>query len=416
MGNFVRVQDGNPAAGVDDTAQRAMRAIEGSAPFQRAPVLRRLLLYLWEHREDSCSEYGIGVDVLNRRPDFDPKLDATVRVHVSRLRQKLRDYYLEEGETSQVRIVLPAGSHRLQLEKVAPPKQVTLVPVVNHQADWRPWAAAAVAAGGLMLVVIAILSVALWRTTRDANSVPELPAFWMHVLGNGKTTRIVFPTPIFVEAGRLRLRDVMVNDPDDISRSTALNPLIRTLAKTSISDHYSVTSDTLALATILKLLANRGMPVEVSATRDLSLDLFGSDNLLFLGIPPTSPHVEQLLSRTDFYMKHGGSVVGNRHPQTGEPSQFSENENGGNLTSYGIISVLPGRAPGTRLILVSGARTYALASFLTSSLTLADLDQFLRDKGRPEFFETVIEARVQGFKLLKARAAAFRSVPANLWK
>jgi len=93
MKDRVQVQDLTAPSRTEVGVENAIRAIEESAAFQRAPVLRRLLLYLWEHRNDESSEYGIGVDVLGRKPEFDPKIDATVRVHVSRLRQKLRDFY-----------------------------------------------------------------------------------------------------------------------------------------------------------------------------------------------------------------------------------------------------------------------------------------------------------------------------------
>jgi len=411
MMDAVRQQDENQDSNLSIEAEISIRAIEASAAFQRAPVLRRLLLYLWEHRGEPVSEYGIGVDVLGRREDFDPKQDATVRVHVSRLRQKLRDFYIEENPPSEVRIVLPSGSPRLHVERVEVPKLV-----VQPEPSSRTWL---IASGitCLVLTVVAIgLGVALWRHTHEPPAVPELPAFWARVLGNGKLTRIVFPTPLFLQSGSLRFRDTTVNDPVGLSRSLTLNLLRRPPGQISVSDRYSVTSDTLALGSLMKLLSNRGIPIEVSATRDLSLELFGSDNLLFLGIPPTSQHVENLLSRTGFYLTLNNTKVGVRHPQAGEPGQFSDVERGSETTTYGIVSVLPGRAPGTKLILVSGLKTFALASFLTSPVTLSDLANFLREKQQPEYFEMVVESQVEGFKLLKARPAAFRTVSASLWK
>ena len=46
-----------------------------------------------EGRQESLKEYSIGVDVFERSPDFDPKLDSIVRVQAGRLRLKLTEYY-----------------------------------------------------------------------------------------------------------------------------------------------------------------------------------------------------------------------------------------------------------------------------------------------------------------------------------
>src|ERR1700760_2710999 len=91
---------------------RVVRAVSNSALFQKAPVLRQLLLYLWEHRDGELSEYAIGVDVLGRREDFNPKNDATVRAQISRLRTRLREYYEGEGKESAYRVQIPMGAHR----------------------------------------------------------------------------------------------------------------------------------------------------------------------------------------------------------------------------------------------------------------------------------------------------------------
>ena len=42
-------------------------------------------------------EYTIGVEAFGRKPDFDPKTDTIVRVQTHRLRQKIKEYYQDEG-------------------------------------------------------------------------------------------------------------------------------------------------------------------------------------------------------------------------------------------------------------------------------------------------------------------------------
>lgn len=60
-------------------------------------------------RANELKEYAIGVEVFDRRPDYDPRVDPVVRVEARRLRAKLQAYY--EQAPSEFRIELPKGSY-----------------------------------------------------------------------------------------------------------------------------------------------------------------------------------------------------------------------------------------------------------------------------------------------------------------
>ena len=92
--------------------------VAASSTFAKSPTLRKLLLYLWEHRNEPISEYAIATDVFGKRASFDSKSDATVRVQISRLRQKLKEYFETEGSLHDVRIAVPQGSHCLELHPI----------------------------------------------------------------------------------------------------------------------------------------------------------------------------------------------------------------------------------------------------------------------------------------------------------
>jgi tetratricopeptide (TPR) repeat protein len=62
--------------------------------------------------EDRIKEYTIGVEVFDRGPRFDPRVDAIVRVEAMKLRQKLALYYRTDGATDPVSITLPKGAYR----------------------------------------------------------------------------------------------------------------------------------------------------------------------------------------------------------------------------------------------------------------------------------------------------------------
>ena len=60
-------------------------------------------------------EYTIALEVFDRSADYDPAVDATVRVEAGRLRSRLREYYAEEGVADRLIFSLPKGGYRVVL-------------------------------------------------------------------------------------------------------------------------------------------------------------------------------------------------------------------------------------------------------------------------------------------------------------
>ncbi|HWZ31116.1 MAG TPA: tetratricopeptide repeat protein [Bryobacteraceae bacterium] len=60
---------------------------------------------------DQLKEFVIGVEVFDRKQDYDPRLDPIVRVEARRLRMKLKKYYETEGRSDALRIEYPKGSY-----------------------------------------------------------------------------------------------------------------------------------------------------------------------------------------------------------------------------------------------------------------------------------------------------------------
>ena len=89
--------------------------VSSSLIMSKSPGLLHLFSFLMNSHLTKCSshlkEYVVGVDGLHRPATFDPRMDSIVRVQVSRLRRKLRQYYRTEGREDRVRIHIPVGSY-----------------------------------------------------------------------------------------------------------------------------------------------------------------------------------------------------------------------------------------------------------------------------------------------------------------
>ncbi|HTC93899.1 MAG TPA: malectin domain-containing carbohydrate-binding protein [Terriglobales bacterium] len=92
-----------------------LAAVLATETFKRSPKLSRLLSYLCDKyfigEGNELKEYSIAVDVLGRDSEFDPQLDAAVRVDTHYLRKRLKDYYAREAYDHRVQIVIPKGQY-----------------------------------------------------------------------------------------------------------------------------------------------------------------------------------------------------------------------------------------------------------------------------------------------------------------
>jgi hypothetical protein len=64
-----------------------------------------------ERPDDELKESVIGVEVFGRTPDYSPKSDPIVRTEIRRLRNRLSEYYQNEGSADTVRFEVPKGGY-----------------------------------------------------------------------------------------------------------------------------------------------------------------------------------------------------------------------------------------------------------------------------------------------------------------
>ena len=94
---------------IEEQLDRILR----SKTFHLAQRSQAFLRYAVENslRGNAPKEYVIAVDVLGRDEDYDPAIDATVRVEAGRLRGRLREYYHTEGNDDPIFIGMPKGGY-----------------------------------------------------------------------------------------------------------------------------------------------------------------------------------------------------------------------------------------------------------------------------------------------------------------
>ena len=404
----------------DPSVPASVAAVLDSRCFEKAQTLRNLLLYLWTHRDRALNEYAIATEALGRAAVFDPKVDATVRVQISRLRQRLDKFYEEGGKHLIERLVIPLGAHQLQIETVTPPEPDTVE--VSAPAKRSRWTAILAASTCVLFVICCVLGVLLDRAQADRGMPPPPPAFWKMFFANGRQTRVLLPTPVFFawshrtnEENRvLMFRDTDINDFEDAAHSPTLQVLQQRFGVPSLGQSYTVTSDTFAAVRLARYLDAAGMPPSVMSSASAPLEALDKENVIALGTWGTLSPLKAYLDQMNFTLGPHEVFVLNHHPVRGEAKRFEvTNESEQRSVWPGVIALLPGNrnAPKTHLLILASRHTAALVSFLTSTNGLSQFDQIWRDKGSPPYFEIVVAAEMNADELVRVWPLSLHAFP-----
>src|SRR6187397_918422 len=92
-----------------------LERILSSKVFKKAIVLSNFLRYVVTEtigaKVYEIKEYSIAVNALSKPADFNPQIDAVIRIHAGRLRRSLHEYYNGEGKNDPLVISLKKGSY-----------------------------------------------------------------------------------------------------------------------------------------------------------------------------------------------------------------------------------------------------------------------------------------------------------------
>ena len=94
--------------------------------------------YVLSGGADRLKEYLVGVEVFDRGPAYDPRIDPIVRVEARRLRAKLKAYYASAGRDDQLRIEFPKGSYS-PVFRVRSSRQIQLKPAADAAIAVSPF-------------------------------------------------------------------------------------------------------------------------------------------------------------------------------------------------------------------------------------------------------------------------------------
>lgn len=403
---LAHVQDGSVSIAV---IQQQVDKILRSTEFGGSEVLRNLLSFLTTHSlerpGEQIKEYELAIAVLGKAEGFDPRLDSAVRVHASRLRSKLAEYYMSDGADDPLLIEVPKGSYQVvwRYRHAEPPVATTLaeapVAVAAPPVDRRKWFAAGFGAAA----ALAVVALVIWMSSRTAAVPSPVRAFWQPFLRSDQPPLIVFSNHRFVGSSASGLRAFRdgVDSPADRN------------------DTYSGTGTVMAVAELSNLFSLSGRSPRLKRAELLTWDEAQDANVVFVGAPEANSRLGELAPLQHFRFKSSkeeprfgiGGII-NVHPRAGEePIYF-----GSGLpytADYAVVAMLPNLHPERRVLILAGTNTYgcqAATEFLTRPDRLAELYARLGvpPGGKLPDFEALLHVTVSGGVPMRADLAIVR--------
>lgn len=363
----------------------------------RSSLMHNLFDYLARCAEtgETPREIDIAVEVFGRSEGFDVSQDASVRVYIHRLRQKLDDYYAGEGRGESRRLVIPKGDYRLALEEQ---ESVPAIPAMVEgpvQAPARrrnPWLVAAA------LVAVLLANVAVWallwpRPVDDNLAETRQSAFWSPLL---KDQRLIIVAVgdyyIFGELGndlnvQRLVREFSVNSRDDLLEFQMMYP-DQGSRYVDMELRYLPTSAAHALARVMPILSPSSAVerrVRVVLSSQLTPSMLKTADIVYVGyLSALGPLMEPVFAGSRFSV--GDSFDEIVDDQTGKRylSEINRYEAAGRTTlDYGLISAFEGPT-GNHIVILAGTRDVAIRQ-VAEEVTDARALKALTPPGEPAF-------------------------------
>jgi hypothetical protein len=242
---------------------------------------------------------------------------------------------------------------------------------------------------------------------------PDQPnSFWKSFLQGDAPVKIMLPTPVFFnfrDHPWLKMRSTQVNNFDEVAKDPQFKSLVDKLGPIGLEQSYTVTWDTLAGIQIARYLDRIGQAKRVSfeLTRDSSLLSLEQANVIVLGTNNTLRPMHEYIESMNFILTANEDRVINSHPEKGEEAEYRRVIEGNPRSAArhmepSIIALLPGRAPGLKVLMLESRDTSGMVSLLSSNAGSNAVEKMWRSHGAPIFFEMVVMTEMEGNKPIRS--------------
>jgi hypothetical protein len=381
--------------------------IAASHGFRSSTRLKDFLLYITDcalrEAPEEATEQQIGMHVFQRPAGYNSSEDSIVRTHARLLRQKLAEYFTEEGASEELLLEVPKGHYlpafHPRLETVTQPPSpvqphVVLEVFKEHPKALpvRPKPGWKLAAGIVILLLLAALG-GWWGWSRMTDGRSSVERLWAPFFADNSSL-LIYSNARFTGDSRSGLRYALPQPSPGQDRD--------------LVDTYTGIGEVAAVYDLTRLFDKHHSSFTLKRSLLVTWDEAKLRNLIFIGSVAENPSLRDVTSTTDFTLMNGDGFAGivNHHPRPGEPALYSRPEHPLNK-DYAILALLPGVQPGRRMLIFSGLMTMGTQAAVEFACHRETLDELLRQatnsKGEVRPFEAVLETTIGGGVPLQTR-------------
>ena len=413
----------------EDPRRELVERIVASPSFVRSPRLCSILLFVCElslsGRNDEINELNIGATVFGRAQNYDPSVDGIVRSHASRLRQRLEQYFNEEGAHETTRLSIPKGGYVPVFQPVfqqktrpwsaeetepaaflatadhAAPTRESLVPSsepLNRRVLWILSVALVLACA----CIVYLLAATRFHPRNLQNQAARHP-FWKSFFSVDHPTLVVCSDTGLTILENLTGREVSLADYLDGDYRTHMATTVGATPQTVqiLADHrYTSIVDTEIVSRLYRIAGVSANGIQVRYSRDVRPNDLKTGSVILLGTQEGTPWIELFADKMNFRVQHnhqwGSLSVLNRSPRGKELARYDSIRSDPTHKIYGIVALRPNLSGSGQILILEGtsmAGTESAADFVFDDTRfLPFLDKIRRSNGSLPYFELLLQS------------------------
>lgn len=378
--------------------------IAASQGFRSSARLKDFLYYVCDcalrQAPEEATEQQIGMHVFQRRAGYNSSEDSIVRTQARILRQKLTEYFSEEGVHEETVIEMPKGHylpvfHPRNAERDLSPDNGIRPPSVSA-VDHLP----ATGRGKLFLwlpILALAITAGVWAIVSGIDNRSPIKRFWAPFLGDNNSL-VIYSNALFV---------------GDSTNGLRYAPLTASSAPGSgdFVDTYTGIGELASVYDLTQLFDQHHASFTLKRSLLVTWDQAKLNNLIFIGSVAENPSLRVLPDTMNFTLMKGDGFAGivNHHPRPGEQALYSRPEHP--LTKdYAILALLPGLQPDRSMLIYSGLTTFGTQAAVEFTCRRETLQELLKTVSGPHGevrpFEAVLETSIGGGVPLETRIVA----------
>lgn len=413
-----------------------------SQQFRRTVRLRDFLRFVADrsvhHPGTPVPEHEVGTTVFHRAANYDTGADNIVRVSAGDLRRRLEQYFQEEGAAEPLVCEMPRGGYTLlfhprevparQAEEAgsievpaeaappvppaivesagtrkASPREASLTPANGMRVTLRAWLrdARTLVLAAVCIGLAVLAGAVLLRHGRDPwQGTGPLRAIWADFLAPGSQSDIVLADSSYAVIRSLTHKSIPLQDYLDYRyRSAASDPGLDTSTQAAIANMLPRNSGSIgdfeAARSILALTRQPGQ-LAMGSAHDFTPSVIKSSNVVLLGATASNPWVSLYQSQRTLRIEQDPvdnvAVVRNLEVGPGEQPNYHSS---GDVSGYGVISILPNIDPGKRVMIIEGTdsqATLAASNFICSERGAAEIADRLQGHTSPRQIDILLRS------------------------